>query len=771
MDVKHQSYDQANKLFKTIRLAILGFVLFLVLIFYFFPKSISTLFSEYIREPLTVWAQEHGFYYSITDRALNVEHQNSDRFFSIVQQLFLAPKLWWQASTVRDLPVIKVDVKFQELQKIEKMRQEALKRGILLDDDHQTMVPALITINHGQPMMARIRLKGDVIHHYQNEKFSLRIKLANENEAFGLKQFSLESPMTRDCIGPLLVDATLREMQTDIIKPRYFFVHYYLNGDDRGIMAIEEHFTPELTAYFQRPASVILKFDEESFWLFNKNVVVNNVYSAYLTAFEKNSINESTQLQRDYQAAIGLFRGYLAKNVTYDQAFNADAMASFVVTGDLWGNLHGMQWNNIRMYYNPITAKLEPIPYDFDLLQDKFPAGTIPSNFSTNTFTLFYDIFLRDPDFKKAYQRMLKKITAVINSDRLTQKMLAVQNLGLQKIGSEFYMFRPKKFTFFKKQLACLTDPNTCPNNTVSSIFPAQDLQQMVTQALRFAILNVYITRDADLEYLEIQNLVPKDVEIVKIYGVTFTDENVELPFIIKPIYPLIIKSGMLLSLPESHYFYFAKKIPNNIKEIRVIAHALVSPTEVKANGEPPYLSIPAKPWVAPLTQALIPEADLTQLLQDNPFLHVDLTNKAINVDSGTWQIKSDLIVPSGFTLNINKNTTLQFGSGHMLIAHGALHFSGTEVEPINLVSQDQRGWSGLVALEIPQASIFEHVIIKNTRGISHGLWQINSSVTFYKSAVTINKLQFVDNTAAQTLTVIPSSYLNNKSIIKEDVK
>ena len=91
---------------------------------------------------------------------------------------------------------IKLDIKYKQYEKLQKKRNEAIKKGVLITskDDY---VKAILT--DGQlKLNGKIRLKGDLVDHLSSNKWSYRVKLKDENTFLGMNKFSLQSPVTRN---------------------------------------------------------------------------------------------------------------------------------------------------------------------------------------------------------------------------------------------------------------------------------------------------------------------------------------------------------------------------------------------------------------------------------------------------------------------------------------------------------------------------------------------------------------------------------------------
>ena len=264
--------------------------------------------------------------------------------------------------TPSDLEKLKIDIKFKDWQKLLTHRNTAMSNDIISINE-KDYVDASITF-HGKRLNSKLRLKGDWTDHLLGHKWSLRVKLEDDNYIEGIKKFSLQNPATRDFQGQLLIDKMLHEYK--ILTPRYFFVNVDINGDDIGIMAFSEHFSKELLENSNRKESVIIKFDEGDLWQSRSDHKVYDVdeYSATIIPFEINKVKNNSNLYGDYLIAIGLMRGFLKGELKAHDVFDVKLMGDFLAIHDLWGDSHGFIWHNLRFYYNPISAKLEPIGFD-----------------------------------------------------------------------------------------------------------------------------------------------------------------------------------------------------------------------------------------------------------------------------------------------------------------------------------------------------------------------------------------------------------------------
>ena len=100
---------------------------------------------------------------------------------------------------------------------------------------------------NNRSIKVKLRLKGDWTDHLEGKKWSFRIHVKGKDQLFGMRRFSIQHPKVRGYYSEPLFMETLRHV--GVLAPRYFFINVVINGDDLGIMALEEHFSKELLEF------------------------------------------------------------------------------------------------------------------------------------------------------------------------------------------------------------------------------------------------------------------------------------------------------------------------------------------------------------------------------------------------------------------------------------------------------------------------------------------------------------------------------------------
>ena len=90
-----------------------------------------------------------------------------------------------------------------------------------------------------------MRVKGDrALHWYDKNQTSYKIDIRGEDRVWGLEEFSIQKPITRNYVYEYIFHKFLEF--NGLISLKYFFVNLSLNDTKQGIYAVEEGFSKEL---------------------------------------------------------------------------------------------------------------------------------------------------------------------------------------------------------------------------------------------------------------------------------------------------------------------------------------------------------------------------------------------------------------------------------------------------------------------------------------------------------------------------------------------
>jgi hypothetical protein len=307
----------------------------------------------------------------ILDKYMGFNIRKMPNYFEILKLNMLKH---FQVSKLENLYL---DIDQKSILNLELQRELRSKNGGELPDKNKIMVKAKIK-NKDENYKIKIRTKGVRLIHWKNKnETSYKIDIRGEKKLWGMEEFSLQKPITRNYTYEYLFHKLLGHVGLANIK--YFFVNLYLNNEDLGVYAVEESFSKELIERQSRRNGPIFSTRDELGELFP-----NIAFELYSKNYW---VKEKPELIRKLFSILNNIKN---ENFHTNNYFDIDKWAKYFAIIDLSGTYHGSLLKSVKLYYNPITALFEPIGYDLhkgagifdnfiimDFLQEKTPASRI----------------------------------------------------------------------------------------------------------------------------------------------------------------------------------------------------------------------------------------------------------------------------------------------------------------------------------------------------------------------------------------------------------
>ncbi|MEE8390103.1 MAG: CotH kinase family protein, partial [Anaerolineae bacterium] len=550
------------------------------------------------------------------------------------------------------LETLYVEIAPADMAQIEAKREKALQLGILLATGGD-YVPAAIHVGpSGGEVPVELRLKGDWTDHFAYSKWSFRVRALDENYVFGMRTFSLQDPSTRAFLNEW---AFLQNLRSEgVLAVRYRFVRVVLNGEYKGIYALEEGFSKELFEAQEHREGLIIRYDEDLVWeyraFYDDQLVPRGVNEFYIIdEFQSGRVNADPALSAQRDVAVGLLRALWTGEQSGAQVFDLETMGRFLALSDLWRARHALVWHNLRYYYNPVTARLEPVAFDCHPLASTRPAEGIG---------LPQDAFYRDPYLQAAYVQELERITQPGYVERLEAQL-----------GPEF------------DALYAALEPEFGPEVLARPWDILRLRQELIRQVLDpYQTVYTYVQRGewrmANDEWrmaIDVGNLLDLPVEIVgfEVDGTMLLAHNEwvrpESSDLVVPPLPegfdaLRPRSRQALVLrpldPQATYMpYVHLQIPRpatfptdtgllslDVPEINIVTRLWGLTTTHTQTVLPGY--------ALPLAQGPLPtRPTVEQALAQHPYLQLVDGQDTLRIAGGTWDVNKNLILPAGFGL------------------------------------------------------------------------------------------------------------------------
>jgi len=631
---------------------------------------------------------------------------------------------------------IVIDVKFKDFQKLANRREQAIEQGTLFasPDDY---VPAEIRYE-GNVFKTKIRLKGDGGDHWKDaKKWSFRVQVSDNETIFGMRQFSVQRPITRSFLNEWYFHKLLAF--NNLISLRFDFIDVTLNGNHLGIYALEEHFDKRLIENNQYREGVIVRFDEDLLWHENPPNSYSEVYSqSAIDAFQTGSIEDNEVLLRQFNQAKNLLESFRRGILPAVDVFDIEKMARLFAIVDLTGHHHATGFSNIRFYYNPITSRLEPIGYDNQIIET---LGSEPGE--VNTFSLIRNRKLSlanslfdNQAFMKEYIKALEIVSDKDFLDKFFQETEEEykDKLSILHKGFPWYQF---KFT---------------PTLYKNQEFIRNILNPPRALRAHFKEFDFFNSRLV----LELGNtqLLPLEIIDISYKGETFF--NIFSETTLKGKQPLNV-----ITFQDEYFFvpawfqFFDSLIPE--MEVR---YKILGIDEIKIEQ--------IESWTH-----LDKDFSKTDFLRKSPnwksfiFTRTDEQNKTIFIKAGSWYMNSDLIFPKGYLIIAEPGVVLNLTNRAKIISYSSIRFKGLEASPIIIHSTDKTG-QGLFVMGSDEKSELEYVFFENLALFREGDWRLTASVTFYESPVDISYSKFKNNTTADDyLNIVRSAFTLENSVFE----
>ncbi len=679
--------------------------------------------------------------------------KNSDALNAAADELNTELRLYQS----NGLATVFLDIPFDSMMQIEAKRKEALNVGILLssDDDY---VSASMRYNDDQNLDIKIRLKGDWVDHLETDKWSFRIHITeNDGAVLGMKSFSLQGPETRNYTSEWGYHQNL--FLEDVLTPRYFFVNVVINGEHKGIYALEENFATELLESQERREGVIIRIDEDLLWN-NRARFINSGPIWYLsreegyfwltdgavnneiTPFRGNHISNNEVLSKELTSATELLYSFNQGQIDASQVLDEELWGKYYAITDLWAAGHATLWHNQRFYYNPVTGLLEPVAFDGLALPLKYKSGELANLFSVEPL-------FNTPGVQKAYIETLERIT--------TPEYIAMLK---NEFGEELGMYYSLLVDEYKNRNSSDDSLLQLPWDTLN--LRADLLSRNLDPAQPIRGNYRFVEKEGEtFIQLDLVNLMIVPVQINELL-IGENERQFEQEWCADDICQNDIVEGadkvVLLPSKDNNFVPVSFLLPaGNFDEEQISTENVELLVNLYGGSE--NFNIPIFSNYVPqgVDVGLKPSATLEEALAAHPFL-LYLGDKDLAIQQGDWSVAGDLVLPVGYNLLIPSGTTLRFEEDSVFLVHGKVDIKGSEENQILLTAQNQN-WGGMVVQDATETSTWQYVVAEKMAGIARSGWILTGGITFYESALDISFSSIGNNDTEDALNIIRAPF------------
>lgn len=638
---------------------------------------------------------------------------------------------------VAEKDVLRIEIPQSALDSIIEFRDRALSREVITSD-LKTYFKGSVTVD-GRKLPVSLRLKGDWVDHLEGEKWSFRIKFKGSNAYHGMKKFSIQDPHTRsfmmEWFGHKLFE------KEDILTTRYQFKVVYINGVNRGVYALEEHFDKRLLEYRKRREGPIVKFDENGVWQgyydqqkyqrgFKKFPYLE---AAEILPFSKKRTRKNPILLNQFILAQSHMSRFRNLDTTFQEYLDLDKMARFIALCDVMNATHGLIWHNQRNYLNPVNGLLEPIAYDcfsgqpsihYELL------GMAPRWREEDDFSSFDALFLNQ-EFNQLYIKYLKRFSS--------EEYMKASFLALEKEIRYYEALLKHEYPlyFLDKDYFLLNQYNV--KEKVKKYVNQPKINRKISKKERYVgtsqnvvfdevALKVYtIESDSLSGTFQFENYLLSPIEII---GYS-TKANKNL------IFPFVQKIELDAFLDDA----YKKTQGFSFKPRRVYYKTRFTGDSLHSTKVSPF---------PPVEYKSIMDFASSQFVSNNDEVRFNANE--------IYNFNETLYIPMNKKLVIEEGVRIGLSNGARFVCYGPVEMIGVEENPIRIEGIGASG-GGLVLFPNRDSVEMNHVICNNLTDANTKTWILTGGVTIYEGEVSLRNCSFINARSEDALNLIRCNF------------
>jgi hypothetical protein len=606
---------------------------------------------------------------------------------------------------------------------IKKKRKEALERGLLFSSAEDMVDGTLRANNETKPI--RLRLKGDLLDHIQGEKWSYRIQLKNDQQWNQMQTFSIHNSGARSHLAEWLMLQLFR--QEGIITPNYDFIQLEENGVDKGVYAYEQFFDNNLLIQNKRPIGPILKHADDAYWE-NVQKGITPFYWTHMAEIElMNTENKNNpSFIKSFQQAKSKLQAYLDGQAKLSDVFDVEKLAKYYALMEISHAYHAQQMTNIRFYFNPLTAKLEPIGFDCfgttlpNVTKDWSAAGegqiqfNKPPNDYPNGGVYMYKLFL-DNEMTASYLKHLQHYTSdhFLNKIKHDWNAALDQRLAFIQSDEAYADYSFAVDDLFKK--AKWTREKILP-------LPEYSLNVQVQEGSRKQLVC------SSYHYFPMEVIGLGNEEVL---------QTLETPVFLDAYHPD--------HNPDSEVI----QNPNNYRRVYFKTIGIDSIFSEEINR---LSLVPIKPKIQQGDLSFVDEHEC-----------ININGSAIKFGPCPISLEQTVIIPKGYLISVEPGTVIELMSNANFISFSPIMATGTETENIQISGTKN---NGLMLSQIKGKSQFNHTILTGLGQINEAEYQTSAAITIYDSEVEFTKSKVFNCESNNALTFQNADFnINDLSI------
>ena len=628
------------------------------------------------------------------------------------------------------IETLELNIKFKDWNSILLNRSNALRKtGLLVQRDKVN-----VKGNYSNyPVSGKLRLKGDFSDHWRSaRRMSLNITLSKSSKSVkGYKRFNLHKPAARQFPYEQAFQRVMNKL--GIASVQHGLVRVVVNGEDWGVMNIQETYSTELLEKQKRKDSLIFKLgDESEKWNITGKFGVNTRFRGGYPQFSSSIYNGKKNLEARFKREQFSYFSDRIENKDLRGIVDEKKFTDMALFTLLWGDAHVTRSSNSRYYLNPYNLKLEPLSSDQSMLRnlDKVKLSNI--------------------QLPAIYKFALEE---TINKDKLSESIDSLfPFLKISKeYGSEISSYFPNDHQIDYSVL----DKNfiKLKNNKINKVSDIDDhmlsgtgsytSDLIVLNKAQWNTANNFVSvRHYEDGNIRIYNNLPIPVIVKKIL---YNGDNILKKEITLEAFSVDIEGPTYTSIRSDIKGIHDSKITVISSIGNFTKQTLNSFTHTVNNFNP------------------LENIELQSIKVPN---FISRVGDNYSINPGEWVIESPLVIKGNLT--IAPSTTIKFSKDAYLIVNGRVDMGSIKSPLPVLLTSLKSTWKGIYILGNKEPSSLNNVTIKNATNLHDGILNLSGSLNFYNSDITINNLNVENIKSEDAINIINSNFaINNLTIFK----
>ena len=550
----------------------------------------------------------------------------------------------------------------------------------------------------------------------------------------------------------------------ELISPRFKIVRVIFNGDDWGLMLLEEHFSSSFYAFNELKETPIFRMtNENDFDIIMKSKKIKNGVKnlsdiikwqgKFETKIYNNKIISKKTNIPDLKTNLNLINFFktIQEEIYFQHLNNENNLIDYLNIKNfarsmaimlMFGDNHSTMNNNSRYYINPYTLKIEPILTDIahSQVNEEYIKNLI-SDFEGSFYSSLFKIDL----FQNIYYQTLLDL----------QKNHVLIDNRLNEICNKFgkNCFNEIEKNLLKNNLNFLIKAG---NNIFSQNEDKNDLDKKLNFSTKNE-LNLIKKKIHFRSYfdgsIDLINLTSEFININRIKLTKNEKCNEDCNF--EKSYNILVDPS-LLTKPNKITFNIDHKLDNyDLLEI------------FYSDENSRNFSVAEK---IEKKNFSFEKFNDDYLNDKNDILISDGDNLIIK--KNTYNIFNPIIIPEGKNLVIEPGTILYMSKNtYIFILNGNLKILGDKKNNIIIQSKNDEIWNGIFVRSENKdlsKSIIKHALIKNYSYFDNSLIQLTGGINFYNTKVNIQNLDLANILAEDGLNIVNSNFfINNLNVDK----